>query len=367
MATDVSNVVNHFPSAQDGFSTTTSGSVASGASTVGLNSVAGYTNGDVVVLVVDPGDSTKKQAFTGVIDSGGVQVTGVKWTSGTDQAHSAGATVVDYETATHWSMIAKGMKVSHNQDGTFKAGAISNSNMFGSGVVPNTAVAAGYGLLKDIQVYTADDTWTKPSGLKFAIVEVVGGGGGGGGVATTSTSQSAYGGGGGGGGYAMKKVAAASLGSTEGVTVGAGGAGGVAGNNNGSNGEDSLFGSHCSASGGGGGGGDGAGGFTGGNLQPVNGTDGGNGVGGDINIAGGGGSAGFPFYDTGRGVMGGGGSSRLGAGARVLGQGSTVGSTAGLDGKLYGGGGGAAGNGTNSSAKAGGDGADGVVIVWEFY
>lgn len=118
MATSVSSVVSHFPEAENGFTTTTAGSVSSGAATVTLNSVAGYTNGEPVVLVIDPTDAAKKQTFTGIVDTGGVQVTSVVWTAGTNQTHALGATVVDYATATHISMISKGIKVSHNQDGT---------------------------------------------------------------------------------------------------------------------------------------------------------------------------------------------------------------------------------------------------------
>lgn len=118
MATDVSTVTNHFPKPQDGFTTTTSGSVSSGGTTVGLNSTGNYSNGDIFVGIIEPGDSNKKQAFTGVIDTGGVQVTGVKWTSGTNQSHASGVTVVDYVAATHLQMMTKGILVEHNQDGT---------------------------------------------------------------------------------------------------------------------------------------------------------------------------------------------------------------------------------------------------------
>src|SRR3990167_4505589 len=118
MATTVSSVTSHFPSAENGFTTTTSGSVASGATSVGLNSVAGYANGEVFVGVIDPADTTKKQTFTGIVDTAGVQITGVVWTAGTNQVHSAGTTVVDYATATHISMISKGILVQHKQDGT---------------------------------------------------------------------------------------------------------------------------------------------------------------------------------------------------------------------------------------------------------
>ncbi len=117
MSTSVSSVVKHFPSAENGFTTTLSGSISSGAVTVGLNSVAGYTNGEVAVFVVDPTDAAKKQTFTGTIDTGGVQVTDVVWTAGTNQTHAAGATVVDYATATHISMMTKGLLVEHAQTG----------------------------------------------------------------------------------------------------------------------------------------------------------------------------------------------------------------------------------------------------------
>lgn len=122
MSTSVASVVSHFPDAENGFSTTTSGSVPSGATTVGLNSVAGYTNGEPAVFVIDPTLSTK-QTFTGIVDTSGSQITSVVWTAGTNVAHSTGATVVDYATATHIAMMSKGIKVSHNQDGTIKTTA----------------------------------------------------------------------------------------------------------------------------------------------------------------------------------------------------------------------------------------------------
>lgn len=117
MSTDVSSVVKHFPSAENGFTTTLASSISSGAATVPLNSVAGYSNGEVAVFVVDPSDASKKQTFTGTIDTAGVQVTSVVWTAGTNQAHSAGATVVDYASATHISMMTKGLLVEHAQTG----------------------------------------------------------------------------------------------------------------------------------------------------------------------------------------------------------------------------------------------------------
>lgn len=121
MSTSVTSVVSHFPSAQNGFTTTLASTISSGATTVPLNSVAGYTNGQTAVFVVDPSDLTKKQTFTGIIDTAGVQITSVVWTAGTNQTHTGGATVVDYATATHISMITKGLLVQHTQAGAHSA------------------------------------------------------------------------------------------------------------------------------------------------------------------------------------------------------------------------------------------------------
>lgn len=121
MSTDVSSVTKHFPSAQIGFTTTLASTISSGATTVPLNSVAGYNNGEVAVMIIEPTSTTAKQTLTGTIDTSGVQLTNVVWTSGTNQTHNSGVTVVDYESATHFSMISKGIKVQHNQDGTHSA------------------------------------------------------------------------------------------------------------------------------------------------------------------------------------------------------------------------------------------------------
>jgi len=124
MSTSVASVVAHFPDAENGFTTTTAGAVAPGATVVQLNSVAGYANGQPAVFVIDPTDVTKKQTFTGIVDTTGVQVTGVVWTAGTNVNHALGATVVDYATATHIAMMSKGMLVSHTQDGKMRQSAV---------------------------------------------------------------------------------------------------------------------------------------------------------------------------------------------------------------------------------------------------
>lgn len=142
MATSVAGVTtNFFPDAENGFTTTLASTISSGATTVPLNSVAGYTNGMPVVFIVDPADITKKQAFTGIIDTAGVQVTNVVWTSGTNQTHTGGATVVDYVSATHMAMVTKGLTTAiFDQDGTMKAGAVDNAAALASNVVTTAKI-----------------------------------------------------------------------------------------------------------------------------------------------------------------------------------------------------------------------------------
>lgn len=115
---NVTGVTKHFAVAKEGFTTTTSATIAPAATTVPLNSVTGYSNGDVVVLVIDGDDIAKKQVFTGTVDTTGVQITNVVWTEGSNTTHTAGASVVDYVAATHQGMTTKGILEEHNQDGT---------------------------------------------------------------------------------------------------------------------------------------------------------------------------------------------------------------------------------------------------------
>lgn len=161
MTTDVSSVTRHFPSAEGGFSTTLASAISPGATTVELSSVAGYTNGEIAVFIVDPNDSNKKQVFTGVIATANNTVTNVVWTSGTNQSHALGATVVDYATATHISMVSKGLLVEHNQDGTH--GAITATSLT-TDTVNEETTGAGVTIdglkLKDSKLATNDSVVT---------------------------------------------------------------------------------------------------------------------------------------------------------------------------------------------------------------
>lgn len=215
------------------------------------------------------------------------------------------------------------------------------------------------------RLYTASGTWTKPTGPFLGVwAEVQGGGGAGGGASATTAGETSPGPGGQGGHYARVFVPASLLGATETVTVGAGGTG-VAGAAGG-NGATSSFGPWV-----------GAGGGTGGVLAGAS-TN-------PATAAGGTGTPAFSFSssiptaqrftreggDGWHGVRisgtfcwaGQGGSSFLGGGA--VGPNGT--SAAGNAGDLYGGGGSGARNTDAQSARAGGNGGAGCVVLTEVY
>lgn len=221
-----------------------------------------------------------------------------------------------------------------------------------AGVLTNTT---GGGGLRSFQVFTSGtaQTYTKPANVTSILVEVVGGGGGGGGALGAGAGATSAGAGGGGGGYARLWVAAAA--GTYTYTVGTGGAGGAAGTNNGNNGVTTTF-SASSLQATGGTGGDGAGSTSAAAAQFYNGGGGGIGSNGNINVGGSSGHNGLVALGAARG--GPGGSSVLGGGAGVAGI------VAGLNGNAYGGGG--SGGASSITSHAGGDGANGVIIVWEF-
>jgi hypothetical protein len=204
------------------------------------------------------------------------------------------------------------------------------------------------------QIFETSGTWTKPSGVNTIIVEIVGGGGGGGGTTATGATTSADAACGGGGGYAKKTIDVSSI-ASETVTIGAGGSGGVAGPNQGSAGGTTSFGAHCSANGGGGAFGSGATAGTSGG----GGATGGTATGGDINITGGTGSNGRIISGVNLGVGSGGTNPLSTSNSKPV-------SGPGVNGIGYGGGGVGATSFHTRPARPGGDGSDGVVIVWEY-
>lgn len=254
----------------------------------------------------------------------------------------------------------------------------------------------------DYQVFTANGTWTKPSGLtgdEIVIIQAWGGGGAGGNASNRS-------GGGGGGAMVEYTIKASQMGSTESVTIGAGGTPGAV---NGNPGGNTTVGTLLTTFGGGGGGGGSTtsgGGGGGGSLavgastavstggtggSPMGGAPGvgssfggGGGSSGNIaspSLAGGdsfyGGGGGSGAANSASGTTGAGGASFWGGGGG--GGGSSTG-TAGLGGTSSRGGAGGAGatnnnvgsngvapaggGGGGSQTSSGGSGARGEVRIW---
>lgn len=219
--------------------------------------------------------------------------------------------------------------------------------------------ATSHGKLIGVQVFTASGTatYTPTAGTNSVVVEVVGAGGGGGGAAAPAGGQCSMGGAGGAGGYAKKRITASFSGVT--VTVGAKGTGGTAGANNGTAGGTSSFGALISATGGSlGQGGSAA-------ASPVlQAKIGNNGAGssGDINSGGIPGTMGFAAGTSSGFVKSGNGGSSLYGNGGVGADGTAAGTAA----TGYGSGGSGGACLASASAQAGGNGSDGIVIVWEY-
>jgi hypothetical protein len=306
---------------------------------------------DQVILGITQGSGTTGNAIAGGILTNGIHTTtGLTANSTYYASNTAGA--IATSAGTNVKII--GLAISTTQlhfDPTFfdKLFVSTSAGAGDSGKVPllNSTGLLDQSFTKSPIVRTYSNsgsphTWTRPTGLKYVIVEVQAGGGAGGG--SNNASDHKDGCGGGAGGYTKKLIAVASLGATETITVGTGGTG-VA-NGTGNTGGTSSFGSHCSANGG-----------TGGSLTEAG--SGGTSTGGDVNIRGGGGGAKVSIAGTDDECSGTGGNAFLGYG----GKGSRSAGTGEAGGNYGGGGGGAVGSGLN----AGGAGGEGIVIVTEYY
>lgn len=211
------------------------------------------------------------------------------------------------------------------------------------------------GRLLNVQVLTASGTYNATAGTNSAVIEVIGGGGGSGGTSATGPSTISVTGGGGAGAYARTRITTGFSGTA--VTVGAGGTAGTAGAGNGGNGGTSSFGAFVSCVGGVGSIGRGAfpsgiavGG--GGAAAPVGANI--------VNSRGSDGAPGLTISSTDF-ISGVGANTPFGAG------GTAVNATgAGNNGVSYGSGAGGACTGISTAAQAGGQGAPGVVIVYEY-
>lgn len=213
----------------------------------------------------------------------------------------------------------------------------------------------------DIQKFSGNGTWTKPTGATWVCIEIQGAGGPGGGASATGASQWSVGDGGGGGEYARVWVPASSLTDTVAVTVGVGGTGVTTGA--GLAGGTTSFGAYLTAIGGGPGSQRAASGtlnFSSASLQRIGGTGGGGTLTADLRIPGSAGGSGIALGFTGATTVrgGDGGASFWGAA-----QPAPDGHQNGVNGMAYGGGGTGAGNSASQSARTSGNGANGRVVI----
>jgi len=227
----------------------------------------------------------------------------------------------------------------------------NNITLASTGIV---TMASGNGYrLNSIQTFTdpsangtATNTWTKPANVNAVLVYVTGGGGGG----ASGDANFNHGGGGHAGGTAIKWINS-NLGATEIVTVGNFGTGGTS-DANGNPGSSSHFGSHCSATGGGEG-------IKRDSSDAV--TSVGYGIGGNINIHGGFGMGQGPNHIEAESAPRNGGASFWGGGGMGAHDYNNYYATTGL---AYGSGGG--GGHHSGTYKAGKEGHEGIIVVWEY-
>ena len=231
-----------------------------------------------------------------------------------------------------------------------------------SNVITAAGVPAGGGQ-KQLVTFTSSGTFTKASYSTYSQAEitVVGGGGAGGGSEAVGGGDWSVGSGGGAGGTAVVIVPLASMAASETVTVGAGGTGVAAAD--GGNGGTTSFGTWAVATGG-----------TGGKYlfadtasigQGYPGGTGGIGTTGTLLMQGGAGRHSW-VNDLEYGYSGGGGLSSFGgSGVEVVNDpAATAVNHQGADGPVPGAGGdGSAQSHGAASDLAGGDGADGIVVV----
>lgn len=132
---NTSGVTIYWPVASETFSSNLSSTILALAATVPITNLTAYTDGDILVLTVEPG-TANQATFIGV--KSGSSVISCVWTEGNlAVGHSSGATVIDYDSATHYDVVTKGIRQFANNDGTLKTSAVQAALNISSAVPPD--------------------------------------------------------------------------------------------------------------------------------------------------------------------------------------------------------------------------------------
>ena len=291
------------------------------------------------------------------------------------QLNAKQATVTGGATTITGSDLTASRALASNGSGKVAVSAVTDTELGYVGGVTSALqtqldAKAPLGVLVNIAVYTSGSgcpcNWAKPGGVTRIFVETIGGGAGAGSAYAAVTGAS-VGSGGGAGGYAAADLNVSAVTDPVVVTVGGNGTGGTnAACNSGTVGTASSFGAYVAANGG-----------TNGTclasaatLTGQAGGAGGVGTAGDVLLAGGQGCYSNRFSAT-LGIPGCGGTSARGPGAAAPNltalNTSNAGLTAGANSYGAGGSGAFASRSAGGPfAAAGGDGADGLVVIWEY-
>jgi hypothetical protein len=227
--------------------------------------------------------------------------------------------------------------------------------------------------LNKVTVITASDAaWSFQSDTKYALIEVQGAGGAGGGAVPSGSTTAAVGSGGSAGAYASRFVNVNGI-ETANIVIGAKGQRDVGGGNGGAGGAATYNDGTNTITAPGGGGGLASTGQDYGVLAASSGLSA-VATGGDLNLTGQPGHPGLAMGHTTMGtnrstVIGGhGASSRFGGGGEggVVSRSTVAAGEGGADASGYGGGGGGAARCGDTNSNGGGNGTDGVVIIWEY-
>jgi hypothetical protein len=315
--------------------------VATGTTTPVISLIGPYTPSTYAAHSVIVGEGTSSMVGVGPGSSGQILQSGG---SSADPAY----TTATYPATTTANQLL--YSSSANVIGGLTSGNSLLAATNASGVVAMRAFSV------NIQTFTSSGTYTPTTGMLYCEVKILGGGGASGGGATTGGSTASAGAGGGAGEYAVGVFSATTIGSSQTVTIGTGGTGvsGAGGNTGGT----TSLGALITAVGGSGGSTVAA--ATAGSAP--GGAGGTGGTGGSYRAPGALGGTTFYSVAAGTGYGGQGANSQIGAG----GSGGAVNAN-GNAGSGYGAGGGGPLNYlSQATARTGGAGTAGIVVVTEY-